>query len=100
MTDKTYEIENGRRVSESALIERINKKLADESLDLKAIHMAGSPSIGHFYEQDSEHGDRKDTIDLEAIGRELGVLASDETIARTTGPLSDNHDHLNKLTSE
>jgi len=83
-----YEVENGRRITESALVERINKKLTDESQDLKESQMAGSPSIGNFYGQDSELVDRKDTIDLEAIGRELGVLASDETIAHCTDPQS------------
>ena len=49
-----YEVENGRRITESALVERINKKLTDESQDLKESQMAGSPSIGNFYGQDSD----------------------------------------------
>ena len=83
-----YEVENGRRITESALVDRINKKLAHESQDLKESQMAGSPSVGNFYGQDGELGAGKEPIDLEAIGRELGVLASDETIAHCSDPLS------------
>lgn len=78
-----YEAENGRRVTESALIDRINEKLIGDSEDLRDIQMTGSPSLGHFFGQEYELIDREDTIDLESIGRELGVLASDETIARS-----------------
>jgi hypothetical protein len=78
-----YEVDNGRRVTESALITRINRKLIDDSQDQRETQMMGSPSFGHFYEHENELADRSGTIDLESIGRELGVLAPDETIARS-----------------
>ena len=78
------EIENGRRVTESALIERINEKLSDVSHDQKQMQMSGSPSIGNFYESENELANRGGPVDLESIGRELGVLAPDETIAHCT----------------
>lgn len=79
-----YEIENGRRVTESALIERINEKLSEESRDRKEVQMTGSPSVGNFYENANGIADREGAVDLESIGRELGVLAADETIAHCT----------------
>jgi hypothetical protein len=78
------EIENGRRITESALIERINEKLSDDSRDRKEMQMTGSPSVGNFYEHANEFADREGAVDLESIGRELGVLAPDETIAHCT----------------
>jgi hypothetical protein len=77
-----YEAANGRRVTESALITRINKKLTDDSQDRKELQMSESPSIGNFYEHANELAGRKDTIDLESIGHELGVLANDEIVVR------------------
>jgi hypothetical protein len=76
-----YEVENGRRVTGSALIDRINKKLTDDSRDQRDRQMAGSPSFGHFYEHPNELANRDGSIDLESIGRELGVLAPDESVA-------------------
>jgi hypothetical protein len=83
------EIENGRRVTESALIERINEKLSDDSRDRKEMQMTGSPSIGNFYEHSNELANRGGALDLESIGRELGVLAPDETIAHCTDSKSE-----------
>jgi hypothetical protein len=74
-------VTGSRWVTESALIERINERLTDDSRNLKDQQMEGSPSIGHFYEQPNETG-RPGSIDLEAMGRELGVLALDESVAR------------------
>lgn len=75
-------VANAKWVTESALIARINERLADDSQKLKEFHMAGSPSFGHFYEQPvAEHGG---SINLETIGREMGVLAPDESIAEST----------------
>jgi len=73
---------NAKWVTESALIQRINERLADDSRALKELQMAGSPSIGHFYDQREVAVGPKGSIDIEAIGRKLGVLASDESVAR------------------
>jgi len=79
-----YEVDNGKLVTESALIERINEKLMGESREQKEVQMTGSPSFGHFYENGNEIAERPGDIDLDSIGRELGVLAPDETIAHCT----------------
>ena len=90
------ETNSGGRVTESALIERINRKLVGDSQDQKAAQMTGSPSLGHFFCQENELIDREDTIDLESIGRELGVLAPDETIARLEAEPVSTTEHLKR----
>jgi hypothetical protein len=87
-----YEVDNGRLVTESALIERINEKLSEDSQDRREMQMTGSPSIGNFYEHQNEIINRDGDIDLDAIGRELGVLAPDETIAHCTRLPSGSND--------
>ncbi|HYJ91761.1 MAG TPA: hypothetical protein VEV84_10655 [Pyrinomonadaceae bacterium] len=74
------QISDDTRVSESALIERINKRLAVNSQDLKESRMIESPSLGHFYEHLNSIADRPGAIDLESIGRELGVLMPGEML--------------------
>jgi hypothetical protein len=81
MSDQT---ENGRRVTEAALIERINEKLSNDSSDRREMQMAGSPSIGNFYAHPNELAISDGALDLESLGRVLGVLAPDETIAHCT----------------
>jgi hypothetical protein len=68
-------------VTESALMERINERLADDSRQLQDLRMDSSPSLGHFYEQPNSIDGHSGSIDLEAVGREMGVLAPDEAIA-------------------
>ena len=86
MKDTTQKFSNSKWVTESALIERINERLTDDSWSLKELMMEDSPSVGHFYEQPDGVSEQKGTIDIEAIGREMGVLAPDESIARDAGP--------------
>ncbi|HKP70705.1 MAG TPA: hypothetical protein VJV05_15565 [Pyrinomonadaceae bacterium] len=73
----------GVEVSESVLIDRINKRLTDDSLRIKEERSTGSPSFGTFYEQHDPTDEGHDTIDLESIGRKLGVLAPGETLTRS-----------------
>lgn len=68
------EMPSEQNISRSALIERINRKLADNSQDLKESRMTESPSLGHFYENQVSGEDEQGGIDLESLGRELGVL--------------------------
>jgi len=68
-------------VTESVLIERINERLADDSRELQDLRMDSSPSLGHFYEQSDSIDDQSGSIDLETVGREMGVLAPDEAVA-------------------
>lgn len=82
---------NIKWVTESALIERINERLTDESRTLKELKMADSPSFGHFYDQSDAVTEQKGSIDIEAIGREMGVLSPDECIARDADPRSEHH---------
>lgn len=71
-----------RWVTESVLIERINERLTDDSHKQKESQMEGSPSLGHFYEQPDRANAGPGPIDIEAVGREMGVLAPDESVAR------------------
>lgn len=68
-------------VTESVLIERINERLADDSRQTQNLRMEGSPSFGHFYEQLDSIDEHPGSIDLDAVGRAMGVLAPDEAIA-------------------
>ena len=79
-----------RWVTESVLIERINERLASERAELKDMQMSGSPSFGHFYDRSDEIAERRGSIDLEAIGREIGVLAPDEAVAQVSALSSEN----------
>jgi hypothetical protein len=40
--------------------------------------MTESPSFGNFYADTNEIADRPGDIDIESIGREIGVLRDDE----------------------
>ena len=75
-------VAGARWVTESVLIERINERLTDDSRKLKVLQMQGSPSIGYFYEQTHQTFGRPGSLDLETIGREMGVLAPNESVAR------------------
>ena len=81
MEDMQEKILSVKWVTESVLIERINERLADDSRTMRDLRMQGSPSFGHFYEQLNSIDKQPSSLDLEAVGREMGVLAPDEAIA-------------------
>ena len=81
---------NTKWVTEAALIGRINERLAEDSRALKEIRMEDSPSVGNLYDQSDGVADENGSIDIEAIGRRLGVLAPDESVARDTDRRSEN----------
>ena len=66
-------------VSRDDLVQRINDQLTTDSESLQESRMDGSPSFGNFYADTNEIADRPGDIDIESIGRELGVLGDDET---------------------
>ena len=68
-----------KKISDSVLIERINRRLELNSQNRKQSRMGGSPSFGHFYAQLGPMPERTDPIDIESLGRELGVLKDSET---------------------
>jgi hypothetical protein len=76
----------GRKVpvSERALIQRINRKLAQEDKCLKAPRgLAAKSSLGDFYILNWARNFIVDTkVDLERLGRKLGVLADWEDLER------------------
>jgi len=69
-----------KKIIDSVLIERINRRLELNSQDRKAARMDGSPSFGHFYAQSESISHRSGTIDIESIGRELGILNPTEAV--------------------
>jgi hypothetical protein len=71
-------------VSRDDLVERINGPLTTDSEDLQEQRMSESPSFGNFYADTNEIAERPGDIDIESIGRELGVLDDDETYAEST----------------
>jgi hypothetical protein len=77
-------------VTEAVLIGRINDRLSDDSQKLKEDQMEGSPSLGHFYENPDDNSESPGPIDLEAIAREMGVLAPDEAVAHVASRGSDH----------
>jgi hypothetical protein len=68
-------------VSRDDLVQRINDQLGTDSESLQEQRMEESPSFGNFYADTNEIADRPGDIDIESIGRELGVLGDDETYA-------------------
>jgi hypothetical protein len=60
--------------NKSALIERINQKLTNDSQNEKESRFEESPSFGHFYGRSDQISERPGDVDLEGIGRELDVL--------------------------
>jgi hypothetical protein len=88
MKETIQNFSNAKWVNESALIERINERLTDDSRSLKDLMMADSPSFGHYYDQPDGVAERRGSIDIEAVGREMGVLAPDESVARDADPRS------------
>ena len=88
MKETIQNFSNAKWVTESALIERINERLTDDSRSLKDLMMAESPSFGHFYDQHDGVTEQTGSIDIEAVGREMGVLAPDESVARDADPRS------------
>jgi hypothetical protein len=68
----------GKSVTIPVLIQRINERLTRNGESQKQSRFAGSPSFGHFYADTNSIAERPDEIDIESIGRELGVLGADE----------------------
>ena len=73
-------IDSTNEVSGSQLIERINRRLAAESQNRKDSRLDKSPSFGHFYAQSEPAPEENASIDIESIGRELGVLKDSERV--------------------
>ena len=69
-----------KKDSDSVLIERINRRLEFDSLNRKESRMDESPSFGHFYAQSDPMPGTNRPIDIESIGRELGILKPSETV--------------------
>jgi len=69
-----------KKNSDSVLIERINRRLEFDSLNRKESRMDESPSFGHFYAQSEPTPGTNGPIDIESIGRELGILKPSETV--------------------
>ena len=70
-----------KKISDSVLIERINRRLELNSQIRKESRMDESPSFGHFYAQSEPTPRTKGPIDIESIGRELGILKPGESRA-------------------
>lgn len=69
----------GIPVTKRALVQRINRKLRKQDETLKAHRGA---NVGSYYRVDTEiNGLLEDDVDLEDLGRELGVLAPYEQLA-------------------
>jgi hypothetical protein len=68
-----------KKISDSVLIERINRRLELNSQNRKESRMNESPSFGHFYAQSESGSERSGSIDIESIGRELGVIIPGES---------------------
>lgn len=67
-------------VSERALIQRINRKLAPDLEQLKKNRSPGN-ELGDYYVLDlNRNFVTAQNVDPEALGRELGVLAEWETV--------------------
>ena len=75
-------IENSltKKISDSVLIEQINRRLEFDSQNRKESRMDESPSLGHFYAQSEPTPGTNGPIDIESIGRELGILKPSETV--------------------
>lgn len=71
-------------VTREDLVRRINRQLSSDRRILMESRMEESPSFGNFYADTNEIADREGSIDIESIGRELGVLGEDETYAGNT----------------
>jgi len=81
--NNTNEHEND--VSRDDLVQRINEQLATDGRSLMESRIEESPSFGNFYADTNEIADRPGDIDIESIGRELGVLGDDETYSENNG---------------
>ena len=66
-------------VSKDDLVQRINEQLTTDSRSLQELRMEESPSFGNYYAGTNEIAERPGDIDIESIGRELGVLGHNET---------------------
>ena len=71
-------------VSRDDLVRRINEQLTSDGQSLHESRITESPSFGNFYADTNEIADRPGDIDIESIGRELGVLRDDENYIEST----------------
>ena len=70
------------KVSERALIQRINRRIAPEDLRLRKARPEDDAWLGHYYLVDAtSSGVTGCWIDLEKYGREVGALCEYETLA-------------------
>ena len=73
--------EKNNRVTRDALIKRLNRKLANEGEILRA-NRWWNTDMGDFYIVDRDsNGLKAGHVDLEGLGRELGVLGVDDKLA-------------------
>ena len=69
-------------VSQSALVKRLNRKLADDGEYLHTLRgMRAFHDLGRYYILRDGNNIVATHVDPEALGRELGVLRSYETVA-------------------
>jgi len=69
-------------IPEATLIERVNRQLTKEGRAVRTTARLGGPRTGVYYIIDPYRGGIHDMgLDLEALGRELGVLAANEWMA-------------------
>lgn len=76
MTTKT-------KISENALLARINRKVAGENQTVRRCRegSASFPTLGRFYLIDAyRNAVEAMHLDLELLGRELGAIRADETL--------------------
>jgi hypothetical protein len=72
-----------RRITEGALLARINRKLRHELEMVKRCPPSSRyySELGHYYKVDCQHNVITEKhVDVEALGRELSVLQPYETI--------------------
>ncbi|MFN6963706.1 MAG: hypothetical protein ACK4S4_08065 [Pyrinomonadaceae bacterium] len=78
MNDKDISYDDESVVSRDELMRRINERLSSDSRELRDARMTGSPSFGNYYAT-GDAAEPSGDVDIESIGRELGVLRDDES---------------------
>jgi hypothetical protein len=101
MTRNTTSRQLSVHVSANAVIKRINRCLAEKDMRLVVLRGKNAEEYGRFVVIDKpnladiagwgKHGPlhsrlEQENVDLETLGRELGVLKSGESVAREWGP--------------
>ena len=71
-------------VTERALVQRINRKLAKDQEVVKKARGAATRDLGDYYRLDAfRNAVMESNVDLEALGRKLGVLRVFEALKET-----------------